>query len=147
MTKDNEMIERQTLISDLRNTLENIAQELAPQYTGKVVVQRGFIRDRDRLVIFGNFPFLYIAEERPEGRFLGIFPRTERRMIFAVKEGIFGEPHRKKDIYTYLVDEKAEAVVRRHLEQYAKEHSPIAVHTYLIDKEDEAIVRIQTWSY
>lgn len=126
MTKVTETTGRQTQVRLLTNMLEDIAQDLAPQYEGNVVVRR-YGPDTD-MYIPGYRPFLYVAEEKPGKRFLGIFPRTERRILFAANEGFHGGACGKKDMHTCLADDKAEAVVKKYLDQYVKEHGVTEVH-------------------
>lgn len=67
MAKVNETIGIQTQTNLLRNMFENIAQELAPQYEGNVVVLR-YEPYNDSYIQGGN-PLLYVAEENLEKDF------------------------------------------------------------------------------
>lgn len=108
----------ETQAISLRKMLEDMAKELSLMYSGEIVVGRC---DGLRLSDGYYGPSSYLAEIG-KNRFLGIFPGS-KRLIFAAGENLGSLWRPDEVIYTCLLDNKAEAVVKKHLGQYIKEHN------------------------
>ncbi len=103
----------------VRRVLEKISRELSPQYTGELFVER-YIGELESMT---DSTYLYIEEQTPGKKILGIFPKTERKTIFAIMEGFYQGGRGGRAIRVLLNDNKAEPVIKKHLNLYIQEAS------------------------
>ena len=124
MKKTNETIRPQTEVEILGGLLENIAQELAPLYQGELVVaEKKPSTDFPCVMTSACRSYIYIVEERKVRGFLGIFPKTERTIIFAIDEGFYGGAYDLKNMNVYLGDDESVEVIKKNLDQFIEEHN------------------------
>lgn len=105
----------QTQSLTLRDVVENIAKELAPQYKGKLVVKEHRMEhDLDNAG-------LYIEEQIEVGKFLKIFPRKKKRRVLYVDYTKVSTFTGHRYICASPDDKKAKPVLERRLKEYALE--------------------------
>lgn len=126
MTEFIETLGEKTKENLLRNMLENLASELAPQYEGKVVIKR-YKKYADMYDVID--PHQNVIEEKSRKLF-GILPITKRKTILEVNENYGNRTGDKRfsDIYVYLRDSNAEAVVKKYINQFAEEQGIKQIH-------------------
>jgi hypothetical protein len=107
---------------DLRNVLERIVQNLqnSHAYDGNLSVERVFPPPRIPMETPAGYPHLVIQEEK-QTKILGLIPYNSMKMIVGVKEGFYDiEEKGRKDMFVLLGLKSPEAIVKKHLEEYAK---------------------------
>lgn len=113
----------------LRSMLEKIIQELDPEnkrifFIGKFISPNPLLPGRNPYHLG-----LYLKEERKSNKkYLGIFLKTEIKDILEIGGEIYDNPDGTKDMYVHLSDDKMEAIVKKHLNQYAEEHNITEIH-------------------
>jgi hypothetical protein len=107
---------------DLRNVLERIVQDLRNSdiYYGHLSVERVLPPPGIPTETPAGYPHLMIQEEK-QTKLLGLIPYNSQKMIVGVKEGFYDiEEKVRKDMFVFLAPKSPEAIVKKHLEEYAR---------------------------
>lgn len=120
----------------LHSALENIAKELRPEYSGKLIVERYAPKETD--ITYSDWedlrndvgderrrmmhPFLAIKEIITEKKWFGLVTNEKPRIILAFGEVFTGEENGYRQLDVMVADARSELMLRAYSEILAKEH-------------------------
>ena len=117
-------IQSQEQQDELKKVVEQIVQELEKfsLYKGMLSIKRVPPPAAAPKNTPAGYPHLIVQEESKK-YFLGIIPYNKRQTIFIVKEGFYDlEDKGKKDMFVFLGSKNAEAIVKKHIDEYGRKN-------------------------
>jgi hypothetical protein len=117
-------IQSQEQQNELRKVVEQIVKDLADSnlYTGKLSIERISPPAGAPTNTPAGYHHLMVQEESQK-KCLGLIPYNKKQTIFLVKEGFYDmEDKGKKDMFVFLSSKNAEAIVKKHLDEYGQKN-------------------------
>jgi hypothetical protein len=117
-------IQNQNQRQELKSVLEKIVQDIekARLCEGELSIERLLPPPGTPTNTPAGFPHLAIQEQKQK-KLLGLIPYNTMEIILIVKEGFYdAEDKGRKDMFVRLLSNSAQAIIKKHLDEYGRKN-------------------------